>query len=168
MQDPHPPKRFPFDALSLRDKLLLWAVRVWAASASERPMMPVRVITAFEVAGIPEATAPLHELLTVISQSNQAAIAFRPVCCPHVSPEEARFLTAVTVARHDACESYTASLLTMGLDYEDETTVLTAARSVSIAVFEALQPNLNVTVTADTATRGQGAGFPDRSVTLLH
>ena len=168
MQDSQPPKRFPFDALSMRDKLLLWAARVWAASASERPTMPMRVTTAFEVAGLPEATVSLHVLLTAVTQSKQPPFAFLPACCPYVSPEEARFLTAVTVARQDACEAYVASLLATGLDYEHEASVLAAARSVSVAIFEDLQSSLNEAVTGDTAPHGQGIGLPNRSITLLH
>lgn len=107
-----PTNHLRFAVLRFHDQFLLWGARMWIAETRQQPAMPPRVREAFAVAGVLEATDYLHDLLTIISTQAGRAVHFNPVAEPFVAEEEARFLTLLAAARHDACDAYAVTLLT--------------------------------------------------------
>lgn len=160
--------RLRFEALTFRDQLLLWSARTWILASPERPTLPPRVREAFQVAGVAEAADSLHELLSIISTSAHRTINFKPVACPMVAPEEARFLTLLYAAKEPAAANYACELLAGWVPPAAARLAHAAARTLAVRVFETLESSDPAcTPGVDTDTRPVQSS-PDPGLSLLH
>jgi len=157
-----------FDSLKFRDQLVLWAAREWIAASSEGPTMPTLVQEAFDVAGVPEATALLHATLTIISTGARRTILFSPAGSPMVCAEEARFLTLLMLARTDGCDAYATQLLLQWVPVPVALRARTVVRDLAQCVFVELGSD------ADACPQPPGTEFslsfpwPDHGATRVH
>ena len=161
-----PASRLCFSSLRFRDQFALWSTRMWITASSREPHMPARVREAFAVAGIGDAAESLHALLSILATNAHRTLHFRPVGCPRVSAEEARFLTLLTAARERAAEDRALQLLAEWLPPAAARLALEAARPLAHRLLVAARPG-DPEDTSDFRV-GPTLSSPDPGIALLH
>ncbi|MBO1324466.1 hypothetical protein K2X14_04765 [Acetobacter sp. TBRC 12305] len=83
------------------EKTLLWCIRAWVISLSDRSGYADRIEATFEKLGISETVADLHGLMVATGRGARRVIEINCICSPGVGADERRLLDAIALQQRE-------------------------------------------------------------------
>lgn len=92
------------DDLPTLERTVLWCIRAWVISLSDRPRYAEKIETIFTRLGVGEAIPDLHGLMMTLARGARRTIDVNCVCFPDISADERCLLDALALQQREEHE----------------------------------------------------------------